>query len=1396
MSTQANKYNHYIVAIGASAGGLEAIHEFFDSMPETPYTSFIIIQHLSPDYKSLLVELVARHTDMKVYEATDLQEIERKCIYVIPNTKLITIQKNKLRLAEKKNLKLPNNAVDVFLYSLAKERKDKAIAVILSGTGTDGTKGTEAIKKEGGLVIVQDPSTAKFDGMPNSVIAAGNADYVLRPAAIYSEIMHYIAPPPAYLYGNDKKDDQFLKTVFDLISSESGVEFHYYKTPTILRRINKRMMQGNFSSPDKYVGYLQHNKEEVKQLGQDFLIGVTRFFRDPEAFDVLRNKVISTIIDNKDEDDTIKVWVTACSTGEEAYSIAMVIDEVLERTTKNLTVKIFASDIDSEAIQFASIGEYPASIEKDVDDHLLRKYFTRNGKNYTIAPRIRKQIVFAKHNIIKDPPFIKNDLISCRNMLIYISPSMQQRIFSLLLFAAGKDGYIFLGPTENSSLIKKDVQEINARWKVYRKTAESKPGYYFQQGPVEIYSNRRAVPGKAGAPIKDTRGQTALWEDFKQVLMDDMSYVVLYIDSNFEIRESIGPYEKFLTLPRRQLHLNLLRMVPSPISILLSAEIRKAEKTGARVHLRNVRYRKEETMVSLEIFIRAADSTSVSPITGPKSTMVVLRELAVEEMAIGGNGHNNGHNGNGNGQLEHHVHEEEYVRALESELNETKNQLQLTIEDLETANEELQSTNEELLSANEELQSSNEELQSLNEELITLNTEHQLKIKELLELNDDLNNYFRSTDIAQVFLDSRLRIRKFNPASSRMINFIDTDMGRPLTHISNNIRSETLLSDVQTVLKTSRPFEKEVQLVGGRNLLMRIMPYVTHDGKNDGVIIAFIDITAITDLNNIIRGVYNSSPSAIFAFQAIRDIEEKIVDFKLLSSNYAANAMVRRSNDDIKGVSLKKDLLLLTTNELLTRYIEVVEGEKNYHGTFRNRDDGKWYEITVVKMMDGFVATFTNVTERKQAEERLRANYMELISARETLKKLNMDLEDKVQERTRALTLSEERFRLVSRVTNDAIWDWDFVNNTVWWSDTFYKQYGYEPSAPGLNRNDWLQKIHPQDQSATTNSIYTAINTHQSYWNREYRFRKKDGEYADVLDRAYILHDSNGTPYRMLGSMLDITELKKAEYEIAQAKQALEEKVAERTAQLKQLNEALETSNHDLQQFASIASHDLQEPLRKIHMFSKAIQDRFGDKVPEDIKLYFDKIIRSTDRMRALVIDILNFSRLSAEITYFRRTDVNSMFAEVLEDFEVTIREKNATVTAGELPEIDLIPGQFRQVLHNLLSNALKFTRPDTPPVIHFEATRVRERSFEAPSDPDGNFYRFSITDNGIGFEEKFNENVFKLFQRLHPKDRFEGTGIGLAITKKIIERHSGLIMVCKNQGQGARFDFVLPATH
>jgi two-component system, chemotaxis family, CheB/CheR fusion protein len=1377
MSLRTNKYDHYIVAIGASAGGLEAIHEFFDSMPDTPNLSFILIQHLSPDYKSLLVELVSRHTHMHVYEAEDSQEIERKCIYVIPNTKLITIQKNQLKLSEKKNGKTPNNAVDVFLYSLARERKDKAIAVILSGTGTDGTKGTEAIKKEGGMVIVQDPATAKFDGMPNSVIAAGNADITLPPSAICEEILNHISPPSTFLYGSDKKDDHFLKTVFDLVSQESGMEFHYYKTPTILRRITRRMMQGNFPTPDKYVDYLKDHKDETRQLGQDFLIGVTRFFRDAEAFMELRERVIQPIIENKMDEEVIKVWVTACSTGEEAYSIAIMINEALGDNPKRLVVKIFATDVDEEAIQFASVGEYPLSIEKDIDEPLLKKYFIGGAKSYTIIPSIRKQIVFARHNIIKDPPFIKNDLVSCRNMLIYISPALQQRIFSLLLFSAGKEGYIFLGPSENSALMKKDVQELNARWKIYQKTGESKPGYYHHAGNGNG-DHHTAGAARGRSKLRDTRSQSFLWDDLKQVLTEDLNYVALYIDANFEIRETIGNYERFLVLPRKQLRLNIMQMLPSNVSLLLSAEIRKATRTGRKGHLRNVQYKKGKEVLTLEIFVRPGGNNPGDPYT-----MIVIRECGRPQRAT-------------NGVHEHNGSGDEYVHALEAELSETKNHLQLAIEDLETANEELQSTNEELLSANEELQSSNEELQSVNEELITLNTEHQLKIKELLELNDDLNNYFRSTDIAQVFLDNELHIRKFNPASVKMINFIETDIGRPLTHISNNMRSETLLSDVETVIRQGTPLEKEVHLYNGKNLLMRIMPYLTHEGKKDGAIISFVDITAITDLNNIIRAVYNSSPSAIFAFRAVRDIQMQITDFSVISANHAAAVLVNRPDEELKGSSLQKDLTPLISNGLLEKYIEVVTSGKNYHQAAFVQDGKKWYEVTIVRMQDGFVASFSDFSERKLAEEKLRTNYMELINTRETLKRLNAELESKVLERTRALSQSEERFRLVSRATNDALWDWDFVNNIVWWGESFYVQFGYERSDHLLDRGFWAEKIHPEDRGQIEDSIYAAINGHHTQWSREYRFLKKSGDYAYVLDRGYILHNEYGTPYRMLGSMLDITERKKAEQEIARAKQLLEVKVAERTLQLQQLNEALEASNHDLQQFASIASHDLQEPLRKIHMFTRMILDGHEEGLNEETKGYFRKIVRSTERMRFLVIDILNFSRLSAEKFYFRRTDMNKFMHDILEDFEVTIREKEAEIIVPDMPELDIMPGQFRQALHNLLSNALKFTQQGIPPVIRFDAVRLTERSFDSPAAPDGPYCMLSITDNGIGFEEQFAGTIFKLFQRLHSKDKFEGTGIGLAITKKVIERHDGIIRVRSKEGEGTRFDILIPVYH
>ncbi|WP_207424108.1 PAS domain S-box protein [Desertivirga brevis] len=1104
------KLDHYVVAIGASAGGLEAIHEFFDNMPTNANFSFIVIQHLSPDYKSLLVELVSKHTHMKVFEAEDKMTVQKECIYVIPNNKLMTIYNGKLHLVEKVPDKQPNTAIDRFLYSLAQEKKDKAIAIILSGTGSDGTRGIEVIKSCGGMVIVQDPVTAKFDGMPNSAIASGNADLILPPEMIPEEIYNHVNESPILVLNKGKIDDRLLDDIFNLIHKAHGYDFHYYKTPTIIRRIGKRMGQHNIKKLDDYVAVLRQSPEEVKSLSKDFLIGVTRFFRDKQAFEALFQQVLPDIVNDKQDGEILKVWICACSTGEEAYSLAILIDQYIQRFRRLLEVKIFATDIDESSIGFAAKNLYPQSIEKDIDEDTLKKYFVKEGKSYSIIPRIRKQIVFARHNVIKDPPFIKNDLVSCRNMLIYMNSVLQQKVMNTLHFSINTGGYLFLGTSETASSIKDSVDEVNSKWKIYRKIGKNRIS------PYEVYrqlDNKGEQPRISQTLTKSIQKKSnPLAEDLTEAIIDDFGYVCFYIDKNYEIKESVGNFSRFLSLPEKKLNLNILKMVPQELSVALNTAIRKSWKEETKVFLKSVRVKQDQADLFLSISVRPAE-----PLRGKPYTLVVLGENSLSQIHVREESHPIP-------SAEHN----EYIAELEAELNETRSNLQMAVEGLETTNEELQSSNEELLSANEELQSSNEELQSLNEELHTLNTEHQLKIKELIELNDDLNNYFRSTDIGQIFIDRNQNIRKFNASALRLVNLIESDIGRPISHISTNIRYENLLRDIAHVIDTDEIVEKEIILTNDRRYLMRIMPYVRQDKRTDGAIITFVDISAIANLNNIINGVFNSSLSSIIAFKAVRNYNSQIEDFVILTCNYASDTILGGSINQA-GKHLN-EIASLSGTDFSKSCVEVVDKGNPLHTELSIGD--RWYEVVAVKMMDGFVATFTDITDKRDGEQKLRQNYNELISVRENLKQLNLELEDKVIERTRELSISEERFRLVSKATNDAIWDWDLVNNSLWWSDSFFKLFGYDDSEEVHSSNFWISKIHPEDRDRVRKSINSVINKGSDQWTEEYRFEKNDGSYACILDRGYLLQDEYGTPYRMLGSRLDISELKEAQYQI------------------------------------------------------------------------------------------------------------------------------------------------------------------------------------------------------------------------------------------------------------------------
>ena len=1098
------RHDKYIVAIGASAGGLEAIHEFFDHMPQNTAFSFVVIQHLSSDYKSLLVELVAKHTHMKVFEAAHDMTIQQDCVYIIPNNKLMTVRNGRLKLADKSLVKAPNTAIDTFLHTLAKDKKDKAIAVILSGTGTDGTRGIQSIKEQGGMVICQDPATAKFDGMPNSAIASGYVDHVISPKLMHEELFNYVHEEPVKVLENGKVDEAMLDEIFKLVHEQSGNNFNLYKTPTIIRRIGRRMNENKLSTLDQYVTFLRSSDAEVKILGQDFLIGVTKFFRDKEAFDILEKKIFPTLIGQKVNGEVIKIWVCACSTGQEAYSLAILLNECLEKSGKVLDIKIFATDIDEKSIEIAAKNQYPDSIRKEIPARLLKKYFVQDGKYLSVLPEIRKQVVFAKHDVTKAPPFIKNDMVTCRNMLIYVNSILQDKILATFHFSLNHGGYLFLGSSETANSLKQGLTELSGKWKIFQKSGivnYSTFNTYNTQGRIMPAAEKKKAVA-ADIPL------TAIEKSFNKFITNDLGYVGVFIDKAYMIQEAVGNYRQFLELPDAKIELNVLKMVPKAVSIVLNTALRKSWKENKKIQLNRIRSKKSGADIYLNIAIQPPDQDNTF-------TMIVFAESMTEVVPD---------KDDMNLPLFSHEQQSEYVFELEAELNETRTNLQMAVEEMETTNEELQSSNEELLSANEELQSSNEELQSLNEELHTLNTEHQLKIRELIELNDDLDNYFRSTDIGQVFLDSGLYIRRFNQAAISMVNMIEADIGRSIEHISNNIHADNLVGDIRSVLYTGNVVEKEVLLKNGKRSLMRILPYVRKDRRTDGVVITFIDISTITELNNIISGVYNASLSAILAFTAVRNQDHFIVDFKCISYNTAALKMLGKTEEQLSDAMLVKQLPELTAANMFQKFIHVAEQGVSLQTEFQTTDQ-RWFQMVAVKMSDGFAATLTNITDRKTSDQKLKKNYNELIAVRENLKTLNTELEGKVQERTQRLTESEERFNQVSRATNDTIWDWNLVDNTMWRSESFTAMFGYTNSDENGSITFWFDKIHPEDQQRVRDSVYAAINEKEAQWSAEYRLLKADGVYAVILDRGTILHDDFEMPYRMIGSMIDITRL-------------------------------------------------------------------------------------------------------------------------------------------------------------------------------------------------------------------------------------------------------------------------------
>ncbi|WP_299754886.1 chemotaxis protein CheB [uncultured Pontibacter sp.] len=1341
--------DHYLIGIGASAGGLEAIHLLFDHFPNNSSYSFVIIQHLSPDHKSLMAELLSKHTQMQVQEAENDMYTRPNCIYVLPSGKQLTIEHGRLRLEDKARSREPNFAIDLFFESMAKSRGKLAIGIVLSGTGTDGTKGVKAIKNAGGMVVVQDPATAKFDGMPRSAIDAGAVDFVLAPENMPQEIIEYTRKIPlvkSLIEQNEQKEEQVLKEILDLVCTHTQTDFTNYKEATLNRRIRKRMDHLQVKDMAAYLNYLHENPAEIKKLCQEFFINVTNFFRDPEAFEVLEQEIIPRILSGKAENEPVKVWVAACSTGEEVYAIAILFQEAFDKLGREPNVKLFATDIDQQAITLASKGNYPLSITKHVSSERLEKYFLQKGNRYIVKDEIRKLVVFAQHDLQKDPPYSRIDLATCRNMLIYLNQDLQNKVLALFPYALNLGGYLFLGSSEHIGAMKSYFYEENRKWKIFRKIKES-TGIKQSYG-ITDYTSNNSQSGKM--PSHKNLPEVRYNDSFMDAVSEDFKMTGLYIDENYQLLHGIGDISRFLKFPDRRLHFNLLKMVPEELAVALSVGVRKALKQDRKVVARQVAVKmgKKEQMVHMSIRPLSLDKGQ------SKVILVLLQEMGevaplpkVSDLT--------------------YVSDSDYYQqltSLEMELKEAREGLQLTVQDLSTANEELQSTNEELMSSNEELQSSNEEMQSLNEELHTVNSEHQLKIKELQELNEDLDNYIRSSNIGQLFLDHHLVIRKFSPSIEGLINIIDSDLGRPIHHLSHNLKYSRLREDIQQVNNTSTEIEQEVETVNGKFYLMRIIPYLKHDGNKDGVVISFVDVTTLKTLTNVVQGVLNSSLNSIMAFRAVRDEKLELTDFAWTLLNKKTESMVGQSQGELLNTSVLAAMPFLKKSGLYRKFVQVIDTEQAIHIEQQLEIKGKktWYEIAAVKMGDGVTVTMADITEKKNSEDKVLMAYEELKLAEENLIKLNNELEKRVAERTQELASSEERFRMVSMATNDVIWDWDIVNNDVWWSDSLKAMLGYDAEEMGKGVDAWFMLVHPKDRQEVEKSVNKAINAGKEQWSGEYRLKKQDGSYAYVSNRAHIMLNEYQMPYRVLGSFIDLTNLKQTQ------------------EQLQETNEHLLRVIEDLDTFVYTASHDLKAPIGNIEGLMLLLEEQINSAGPlpgEPTQPVFDMMKGAISRFKNVIKDLTDIVKVQRDLDGKpEQVELKEIFEEVKENMQEFIKSENAQleVNFDKAPHISFSKKNLHSVLYNLISNAIKYKSKGRDPEVVIKSERV-----------DGHVL-LTVADNGLGISEDNITKLFTLFKRFH--SHVDGTGMGLYIVKRLVENANGFIQVNSQEGQGTTF--------